>query len=247
MMNALEQSLDRREIFLNYQPIVNSTTEEIVGFEALVRWKSKKGFISPATFIPLAENTGYIIELGDYIIEEACRFAKRIHEKNPDLYLSINISNKQLLNSEFSEKLIKTIDASGVKASQLAIEITESAVIENYEMAVLVLNELKKSGIQVYLDDFGTGYSSLNHVNQLPIDLIKIDKSFIDNLHTNKRDEVMVKHIINMADDFNLNVIAEGVEYQDQFALLQSLGAQMLQGYHFYRPLSEEDALSSIR
>lgn len=247
-INALEKSINRNEITLNYQPIINSTTREIIGFEALVRWYSTKhGQVPPSEFIPLAENTGFIIELGDHILKEACQFANRLEEINSDSHVSVNISSKQLLSGDFAQRFLTILKESGTDAKLIAIEITESAIIENYDLAFNVLNDLKNVGIRVYLDDFGTGYSSLNHLTQLPIDLIKIDKSFIDNIHFSKRDEIMVKNIINMAEDFKLDLVAEGVETNDQFLLLQSLGAQMLQGYHFDKPLTGDVALSRLK
>ncbi len=243
LINSLEKSIARNEIYLNYQPIINSTTEEIVGFEALVRWQSRKhGFVSPGVFIPLAENTGFINDLGDHIIKAACLFSNKLSRLNDDFYLSVNISTKQLLSDNFAKKFMDILETYQTNPKNIVIEITESAVIENYELAILVLTELKLHGLRIYLDDFGTGYSSLNHLNQMPIDVIKIDKSFIDHIHTNKRHRLMVKNIINMAESFELKTVAEGVEEKDQVELLKSLQCSMLQGYFYDKPLSEEDA-----
>jgi diguanylate cyclase (GGDEF)-like protein len=245
--SKLENAIERKEIYLNYQPKVNSITEKIIGFESLVRWDSKKmGLISPSEFIKIAERSGYIIKLGKYIIEEACRFIKKANVFNEDIIVSINISGIQLLSDNFENLFLDIVDKYEIPKKNIGIEITETAVIENLEKAKQVLNNLHDVGITIYLDDFGKGFSSLNYLNNLPIDVLKIDKSFIDNIVVDTKQLALVKNIIILSKELGLKIVAEGVETEEQFLKIKELKCDTIQGYYFYKPCSEIEALEKI-
>ncbi|MGA9382396.1 MAG: EAL domain-containing protein [Phormidium sp.] len=242
--NSLIQALKHQEFILNYQPIVSLTTSNLVGFEALVRWKHpQKGLVSPAEFIPVAEETGLIIPLGDLILSEACRQMKAWQEQFENaasLRMSINISGKQLHQSNCVEAIDQILTATGLKGNSLKLEITESLMIDNRESFKYFLNEMRKRGIQLSIDDFGTGYSSLSYLHRLPFDTIKIDQSFISNISSEENSLQIVKSIINLAHNLSLDTIAEGIETQEQLRILQDLGCDFGQGYFFARPLDAE-------
>lgn len=245
LTTAMEEAIEKEEMYMVYQPICLGETGKPLGFEALVRWKSEKlGFVSPVDFIPLAEQTGYIHELGVFIIDQVCQFIKELSDKGSDQYVSINLSGKQLIEPNFAERLIKTFEKYDLPSKNLVVEVTESAIVERLEEVCLVLDKIRDYGVKVYLDDFGTGYSSLNYLSKLPIDCIKIDKSFVDFVHVNERSEVMVRSIIYMAKNFKMNVVAEGVEYLEQKEKLEELGCDWHQGYYYYRPLEKKDAIN---
>lgn len=247
LSHELENALINNEIYLNFQPKVNSQTGKIVSYEALVRWNSKVlGFISPIDFIEVAEQTGSIIVLGRFIIEESCKFARKAILKDPDIIVSINISSVQLRKYDFESELLKIIDRYQIPSRNIGIEITETAIIFNLERAKAILNRLRKLGITVFLDDFGTGYSSLSHLSILPIDVLKIDKSFIDHIEKDAKQRNLVKHIITLAKSMGLKVVAEGVEVEEQFEILKSYKCEIIQGYYFYRPLGYVEALELL-
>jgi diguanylate cyclase (GGDEF)-like protein len=245
--SELENAIERKEIYLNYQPKVNSITEKIIGFESLVRWNSKKmGIISPNEFIEIAEQSGYIIKLGKYIIEGACKFIKKAVIFNDDIIVSVNISGIQLLSDNFENLFLNIVDKYEIPKKNIGIEITETAVIENLEKAKQVLNNLHDVGITIYLDDFGKGFSSLNYLNNLPINVLKIDKSFIDNIVVDNKQLALVKNIIILSKELGLEIVAEGVETKEQFLKIKELKCDMIQGYYFYKPCSEIEALEKI-
>jgi EAL domain-containing protein (putative c-di-GMP-specific phosphodiesterase class I) len=183
--------------------------------------------------------------LADFIIEEVCQFIKELSEKGSDQYVSINLSGKQLVEPNFADKLLHTFDKYNLPSKNLVVEVTESAVVERLEEACAVLEKIREYGVKVYLDDFGTGYSSLNYLSKLPIDCIKIDKSFVDFVHQNEKSEVMVRSIVYMAKNFKMNVVAEGVEYKEQKDKLEELGCDWHQGYLYFKPLDKEDAMNT--
>ena len=247
LSQELENALLNKEIYLDFQPKISSETKKIVGYEALVRWNSSElGFVSPLDFIRIAERTGYIIVLGRFIIEESCRFAKKAIEKNSDIIVSINISSVQLKKYNFENELLKIIDSHEVPRRNIGIEITETAIILDLERTQKILRNIKKSGITIFLDDFGTGYSSLSYLNILPIDVLKIDKSFIDAIEADSKQKNLVKYIIRLAKSMGLRIVAEGVEVEGQFDILKEYECEMIQGYYFYKPLSQEEALSLL-
>ncbi len=248
MTNALEKAVARNEIYLVYQPKYRVNPNEIMGFEALVRWESKEyGFISPLEFIDLAEQTGYINLLGRFITEQACHFANRINAGPQSYIVSINISGRQLMEEGFHDDFMSILQKTDTDPSYIGIEVTETSFMTRIQEAEEVANLFRNSGIKIYLDDFGTGYSSLNYLMRLPIDVLKIDKSFIDEITTSDNAYKMLITIINLAKGFELEIVAEGVETKEQYDLLKENDCDMIQGYYLDKPLSLQEALKRVK
>lgn len=237
MRQAVEAECD--EFLVYYQPIVDTDTNECVGCESLVRWNSRAlGFLSPAEFIPLAEYLGLIVEIGDYILEKACLQCKEWNEKyNPDFKVNINLSVVQLLQSNVVEHISKIILSTGVNPQNITLEITENLAINDMERVVKIIEGLKKIGVKIALDDFGTGYSSLNYIKQLAFDIIKIDKSFVDDILTDDYNKAFVKLVVDFSRQIDAKLCVEGVESQEQYKLLQNMKADCIQGYLFSKPI----------
>ncbi len=237
---ALQDAIRRQQLHLNYQPIVSLKAGKVVGFEALLRWQHPtQGWISPSKFIPLAEQTGLIIPLGEWALTEACRQLNSWQEQFDDTLLSVavNLSGIQLIHPNFMDtiqRLYQTFDSQQI---QLKLEITESVLMERAEIATAALEKLKANNIQIYIDDFGTGYSSLSYLHCLPIDAVKIDRSFINRMTEDAKNFNIVKAIMTLAHTLGLKVVAEGIETQEQMELLQSLSCDYGQGYYFSKPL----------
>ena len=236
-------ALEHNEIELRYQPQVNKH-QEVVGCEVLVRWNNPEyGFVSPSEFIHIAEKTGLIIELGNYILEEAFKTLRAWNARGIKLkQFSINISVRQFFHTSFGkeiETLIKTFLTQEM-ASQIVFEVTETILIEDIERIIQTMKRLKTMGITFSMDDFGTGYSSLSSLREMPIDELKIDRSFVSRLGRHSADEQMVKTILTMANIFGLSTVSEGVETEEQFLFLLNNGSDMFQGYYFARPLDKE-------
>ena len=244
----LNIAIKNKEFELYYQPIFNIDKEKITGCEALIRWiHPDKGIISPGKFINIAEENGAIIEIGKLVFESACEYAKRMHCSGyKEFYVSVNISPYQLLYEGFTNFIIDTIDTIGVKPENIVIEITESVLIESLELAIDKLKELKSNKIKIALDDFGCGYSSLTYLKMLPIDRVKIDKSFIDDIKSENDTKNMTNIIILMAKQLGLDVVAEGVEEKYQLDYLKKHSCDMLQGYFISKPMPEEEFLNLI-
>ncbi|WP_050180609.1 putative bifunctional diguanylate cyclase/phosphodiesterase [Domibacillus robiginosus] len=244
---ALEKELQRAiwksELFLAYQPQVDLVTGNITGFEALIRWKSSVfGNVSPAEFIPVAEESGLITSIGEWVLREACLQSNRWYKKGYGrLGMSVNISVQQFQNRHFVETFQAIIQETEMDPAFLQIEITES-MMQNTQETKWILDQLKGVGVKVSIDDFGTGYSSLSVIKELPLDCLKIDQSFVRDVTTSKKEAAIVKNIIDLADNLELNVVAEGIESADQLDMLRQLGCQTGQGYWFSRPLPECDA-----
>lgn len=240
----LEKALKENELTLNFQPEVHLETQKIVAFESLIRWNSPTlGKVAPSEFIPIAEHTGFILKLGDFIVRESCKFAKEVIKRNDKIITSINISGIQLLDKNFERHFLAIIDSYQVPRGNIAVEITETAVIENLDEAQKILLHLKNEGIHIFLDDFGTGYSSLLYLNVLPIDTLKIDKSFIDPICFEVKNRQLVETVIKLSKDMDMRVVAEGVETIDQIHVLSKCNCDVVQGYYFYEPLSFEEAI----
>ncbi len=236
-------ALEHNEIELRYQPQVNKH-QEVVGCEVLVRWNNPEyGFVSPSEFIHIAEKTGLIIELGNYILEEAFKTLREWNARGIKLkQFSINISVRQFFHTSFGkeiETLIKTFLTQEM-ISQIVFEVTETILIEDIERIIQTMKRLKTMGIRFSMDDFGTGYSSLSSLREMPIDELKIDRSFVSRLGRHSADEQMVKTILTMANIFGLSTVSEGVETEEQFLFLLNNGSDMFQGYYFARPLDKE-------
>jgi len=248
--SELRRAVERAELRVYYQPIVEASCGEVLGFEALVRWEHpERGLISPIEFIPLAEETGLINDIGHWVLTEACRQLQEWrlgYPQRPDLYMSINLSAKQFLQPDLVERIDAAIAAAGVEPRCIALEITESVLVHNPEMANKTLLELKARGLHLYVDDFGTGYSSLSYLQNFPFDALKIDRAFVSRLTPGIEEVEMVSTIIAIARNFNMGVIAEGVENSGQLERVIALGCLKVQGYHFSPPLPAAAARSLI-
>jgi diguanylate cyclase (GGDEF)-like protein len=239
----LRLGLEREEFILFYQPIIHTDTLVAAGFEALIRWNDSRGnFVSPGDFIPMAEETGLIIPMGYWIIEKVCRQVKIWQERslNRPFAVSINLSNKQFQDNGFIKKVQEIIERNGVDPRVLKFELTESLIVENSSELKDQLNKLRDMGCQILIDDFGTGYSSLSYLHTLPIDILKIDRSFINRISDEKGN--IVNTIINLAHSLNMKVVAEGVETPEQFEILKEMKCELIQGYYFSRPVDAEQA-----
>ena len=245
----LRHAIENREFHLNYQPIMLMDTGKIKGFEALVRWNHpNRGLLMPGEFISIAEDTGIILSLGKWVLEEACRQLS-IWQKEVacDISIGVNLSIKQ-----FTPNLVATVKnailKTGIKPENLILEITESMIMENAESASNLLAELKTLNVKLHIDDFGTGYSSLSYLHQFPLDALKIDRSFIAKIGIDNNEKLeIVKAIAALAGNLNLEVIAEGVETVEQLTQLRHLNCKNMQGFLFSRPLDVESAGKFLR
>jgi diguanylate cyclase (GGDEF)-like protein/PAS domain S-box-containing protein len=240
--NHLRKAIEKQELILQYQPQIDLSTIQINSFEALIRWNSKEfGFIPPSEFIPLAEETGLIIPIGNWIIETVCKQIKDWNDKGfQDLRIAINISPKQFQQTNLVNCFQTMIRKYKIKPSYLEIEITEGAM-ENKKEIISILKSLKEIGLTISVDDFGTGYSSLSYLKKFPIDVLKIDQSFIKDILTNEKDAAITTTIIHLGRSLGLEVIAEGVENREQMEFLLNAHCHKAQGYFFARPLKVED------
>lgn len=238
--NQLRHALEQGEFEVFYQPKVDITTKRIIGMEALVRWNHPEfGLVSPAEFIPLAEETGLIVPIGEWVLRTACAQSKFWQDEGFALQVSVNLSARQL-QQNLSGIVMRIIHETGFDPNYLELEVTESSIMKNVEYSIKVLNELKKFGIKIAIDDFGTGYSSLGYLKKLPIDTLKIDKSFIKDITTNPDDTALVMAIITLSHNLRLKVIAEGVETEEQLRFLHLVRCDQMQGYLFSKPVSSE-------
>ncbi|HYH03323.1 MAG TPA: EAL domain-containing protein [Bacillota bacterium] len=240
----LRKAVLSQEFITYYQPQYSVNGEKLTGFEALVRWNSPKyGFLNPGNFIEVAERTGIISDIGEIVFRQACLFAKKINQKRTSkICVSINISPIQLMQSDFICTYSNIIIETGVNPEWIGIEITESTIIDYFETNLEKIKFMKEAGLEVSLDDFGTGYSSLNYLRKLPVSVIKIDKSFMDDICKDDKQLKLSAAIINIAHELNLQVVAEGVETLEQFNLLAQLNCDYVQGYLFSKPVPEGEA-----
>jgi len=240
LADILSKVIDNNEIFLHYQPQVNVSTGQITGFEALMRIESELvGFIPPSEFIPIAEDSGVINQLGEWALYEACSFNKSLIDLGyENLRVSVNVSTTQLQDNRLIQAIKSIPEKTGMSLNNLEIEITESVLMNSLEHNLELINQIKSLGASIALDDFGTGYSSFNYLTQIPIDTLKIDKSFIDGICSNDKDRYIADSIISLAHKMNISVVAEGVEDVEQLKILQRQFCDTLQGYLFSKPLS---------
>ncbi|HXM33603.1 MAG TPA: EAL domain-containing protein, partial [Pyrinomonadaceae bacterium] len=242
----LRRAIDRNEIGVHYQPIFSLSDQRLVGFEALARWDSSElGPISPVQFIPLAEETGLVIPLGMAVLNEACRQMHEWHNEfpwGPKLSVSVNISGKQLQQSSLVDHIKESLRKTKLDPECLHLEITESVIMENAQEVTEMLAQLKALGVKLSIDDFGTGYSSLSYLHRFPFDILKIDRSFVSRMGTDKESSGIIETILILADKLGKRAIAEGVETPDQLAELVAAGCDYGQGYLFARPLPSEVA-----
>jgi diguanylate cyclase (GGDEF)-like protein/PAS domain S-box-containing protein len=241
----LRRALGQGQIYLHYQPICSLKDQRLIGFEALVRWQHpERGPLEPATFIPTAEETGLIVPLGNWVLNEACRQLKAWKDAHgsQNLRMSVNVSSLQLTHPEFVARVREALSSAQLSPSELTLEVTESVLMDGIENAVSTLNELRHMGITLSIDDFGTGYSSLNYLATLPIDALKIDRSFIERMTEDGEGSEIVKAIFKLGQALSKQVFAEGIETGDQLARLQTLGCEFGQGYLLSRPVDAERA-----
>jgi diguanylate cyclase (GGDEF)-like protein/PAS domain S-box-containing protein len=249
--NDLGRAIERKELQAYYQPIINLQTGELVGFEALLRWlHPQRGMISPAEFIPIAEETGLIVPIGDWVLRSACAQMNLWHEQSTvdsAISMSVNLSPRQFTQPNLINKIEKILTETKLKPQNLKLEITESVLMENPKLAASILADLKKSGVQLYLDDFGTGYSSLSYLQKFPVDALKIDRSFICNLHLDNSDAKIVQTIITLAQHLGISIVAEGIETQQHLCQLKDMSCQFGQGYYFEKPMDAKSAETFLK
>ncbi len=253
--NELKAALDRNELVLYYQPIIDLQNLKIAGFEALMRWKHpEKGMISPGIFIPVAEESGLIVDLSKWALGVSCDAVKQLQKAaNPQLaahnplFISVNFSVKDFSDSDFFKQVENTLDKKSTKPEQIHLEITESLLMEAPEAAKEALEKCRKHGVSVSIDDFGSGYSSLSYLHYFPIDTLKIDQSFIRSMNTHDASYMLVKSIIGLARNLKMKIIAEGIETQAEAKTIRELGCEECQGFWFSKPLPLEEAMKFVQ
>ena len=245
---ALRNALINNELILYYQPKFDLTAKKIVGAEALLRWNNPAlGLIDPLEFIPLTEETGLIINIGEWALYEACRANKSWQDQGYEpISIAVNISAKQFNYQNIPELISRVLTNSGLNPSYLELEITESAIMEDVELGIKRLNEIKKMGVKISIDDFGTGYTSIKYLKHFPIHAVKIDQSFIKDLPEDKNDAAITAAVIALAHQLELIVVAEGVETQEQLAFLTEHACDIIQGYYVAKAAPEEEFLSLL-
>lgn len=242
---ALRQAMEHGEITVHYQPIVSLTSGEVTGFEALARWQHpRQGLIAPSEFIPIAEETGLINELGALILRQSCRRLVELAQANPDaanLTLSVNISGRQFKRLDFAEEVAAILAETGINPVMVKLELTESVLMDDADEAVRTIKRLKALGVKVVIDDFGTGYSSLSYIQRFPFDSLKVDRSFVGNMNEAEQNMEIVRAIIAMAHKLGLEVVAEGVELAEHRTALSELRCESAQGFYFSKPVPGEE------
>jgi diguanylate cyclase (GGDEF)-like protein len=246
MEQELRAALENGEFQLYYQPILSMQSQELVSFEALIRWNHPtRGLLSPGQFLPVAEDSGLILPIENWVLYEACRQLRTWHENYPTLQhlsVNVNISNKLFAQVNFVDGVIKALQDSGLPAASLRLEITENVLISNYAAANEVFHKLRNLGVQLQIDDFGSGYSALGYLQHFPISAIKIDKSFVDEIGKSQRGLELVRAIVSMARELGMEAIAEGIETSEQLKELQSLSCHLGQGFLLSKPLDKDSA-----
>ena len=248
LINAMRFALEREEMFLQYQPQWTVDGAKIIGVEALLRWESREhGRISPARFIPLAERSRLILQIGQWVLRQACRFAVRLaHEGRCDVRVAVNISPRQIKDENFVSYVLNTIKEEGVQPWQIELEVTESVFIDHTDESISKLKQLKEQGTHLSVDDFGTGFSSLSYLRKLPVNCLKIDKSFVDEIASDDMQFQFVNSIINMGHTLGVSIVAEGVETKEQLAELDKCNCDYIQGFLLSKPLVEEEAMAVV-
>jgi EAL domain-containing protein (putative c-di-GMP-specific phosphodiesterase class I) len=238
----LRRALSRHELSVHYQPIVNLKTQAIIGAEALIRWNHPiRGLISPGEFIPIAEDSGLILPIGKWVLEESCRQLRAWMDAGlPEMTVAVNVSSVQFQSGNFTEDLFAILFDIGLDPKFLELEVTESLLMKRPDFAASILQTLRDRGVQVAIDDFGTGYSSLSYLSKLPLDTLKVDQSFVRQITKTPNETSIVTAIIGMGKSLKLKVIGEGVETVEELKFLQALGCDEAQGYLFSRPVTSD-------
>ncbi|MDT4937313.1 MAG: hypothetical protein QOG80_984, partial [Pseudonocardiales bacterium] len=241
LVGELRSVIDREGLQLHYQPKVDMATGRVLGVEALVRWPHPvEGMIPPDEFVPIAERTGLIGPMTDFVLRTALTDCRHWHDAGHHLSVAVNLSARSLLDADLVDDIARALTVSSVDPSKLTLEITETSVMSDAEYAMRVLNRLSAMGLTLAIDDFGTGYSSLSYLKRLPVNEVKIDKSFVLNMQEDENDAVIVRSIIDLARNLGLRVVAEGVETTDAWDALRGMGCDIAQGYYISRPLPAE-------
>jgi len=244
----LRKAIIEEEFILYYQPQFDAKTKKFRGLEALIRWNNPElGFMNPLEFISIAEETGLISTIGDWVLNTACAFCKSINDRYKiHAIMAVNISPIQLKLTNFYSSVIEAVAKSGINPSNLELEVTENIFIDNLEFALKILNALKNYKVRISLDDFGTGYSSLSYLKKLPIDLLKIDKSFIDEINLTNPKNDFIESIISLIHKLDIEALAEGVEDKFQFEYLVSAGIDNIQGFYLGKPLPASEVENAL-
>ena len=246
LKGKLHRALQKGEFFLEFQPIYKIDTKEVVGFEALLRWKDpERGVVPPSEFIPVLEETGLIIEVGTWVLEETFKQCKEWAQKYK-LHLGVNVSPRQFVERNFVDKVLKAVEKTGVNPRFIVLEITETSIMQDPERTVQILKTLRDKGFWIAVDDFGTGYSSLSYLKTLPVDILKVDMVFTKGMTQNEVDRTIVETIIKLGKSLSLITLAEGVENEDQLKMLEDMGCDLAQGFYFSRPLRKEEVLKML-
>jgi EAL domain-containing protein (putative c-di-GMP-specific phosphodiesterase class I) len=244
MEAELRRAIERQEFVVYYQPIVRQETGEIIGAEALVRWMHPtRGIVPPLEFIPLAEETGLIVPLGGWILRQACHQLaewQRLRGGGEPFVMNVNLSSRQLVRDAIADEVAAAVDESGIRASWLVLEVTETVLMADPVVAATALGHIRDLGVRVALDDFGSGYSSLSHLRRFPIDIVKIDKSFVDDVAHAGAESAIARGIIELGRAMNIQTVAEGIEVDEQAEVLRTLGCELGQGFFFAKPLAAE-------
>jgi EAL domain-containing protein (putative c-di-GMP-specific phosphodiesterase class I) len=242
----LRQATNRGEMLVYYQPIVSLKDGRLSGFEALIRWQRPGfGLVAPGEFIPVAEEMGLIVPIGTWVLREACRQMHAWHlqfPSGPPLTIAVNFSAKQFIQPDLLEHVVQVLRETGLDPGSLGVEFTESVAMQDAARTALVLGELKALGVHTSIDDFGTGYSSLSHLRRLPLDILKLDRSFVSEMLNNNENREIVHTIISLAHILGMHIVAEGVETVEQANQLRSLGCKYAQGYFFSKPMNQAGA-----
>ncbi|RLL52254.1 EAL domain-containing protein [Mariprofundus sp. EBB-1] len=247
--SEMRKAIEREEFVLHYQPQINTNNGRVVGMEALIRWQHPvRGMVAPYHFISVAEETGMIVPIGDWVLLEACRQNRAWHDGGlKNLKVAVNLSARQFSDRHLLEKVENALQVSGLDVELLELEITESVIMKDIEGTIALLEKLAAMGLTLAIDDFGTGYSSLSYLKRFPINKLKIDKSFIDDVMTNEDDATIAEAIIGLSHNLKLDVICEGVEDEDQFNWLQARSCNEIQGYYFSKPLPADAFEAFVR
>ena len=248
LKQGLREAVQRKELHLVFQPLLDSRNGTIAAFESLLRWSHGDfGPIPPGRFIPLAEESGDILTIGAWVFEEACRFAARLRDLGREsIRVNVNVSPRQLAADDFTAGLLRTVAAAGIQPGQMELEITETALISSMEKCVAKLADLRSAGFHLALDDFGSGYSSLTYLKSLPVETVKLDQSFIREIAVDPAQQCFVRSIVFMSHGQNLRVTAEGVETPEQLVALKECDCDYMQGFIFSRPVPDDTAMELL-
>ncbi|OOV86677.1 EAL domain-containing response regulator [Oceanospirillum linum] len=250
LQEALNQAIERQELELYFQPKITLKSEQCLGAEALLRWSHPDlGRIPPDVFIPVAEKTGQIIEIGQWVLDQSCQKLKQWRDQQlvaDNFVLAINVASQQLIQSDFAQKCLNTLQRYQLPPSSLEIEVTESGLMTDMVVALEQLCQLAAAGISIAIDDFGTGYSSLAYLKELPVSVLKIDRTFIKDMHVSDQDKKLVETVMQMSENFNFITVAEGVENEEQLEILRGFNCELIQGYYYSPPLTEKALLQYL-